>query len=56
MNDGGVMDALSMWLKENKNVYVVQTLVCVNKEWQRTLSDCIFDTCDRAFGICSKLV
>ena len=39
IKDQGVIDSLSEWVVNNNNLRVLQTLVCVNKEWNVALAN-----------------
>lgn len=53
MDNGGVTDALGMWLFNNGSLFVIQTMCCVNREWGKLLKGaCAEGMCRQANDIC----
>ena len=55
MNSGSVMDAFGMWLLHKKPLCVLQTVMCLNREWNKLTGDINSDdTCKNINNICNQ--
>ncbi|UKZ11135.1 hypothetical protein EhVM1_000120 [Emiliania huxleyi virus M1] len=55
MENGSVIDAFSMWLFHTRPLYVLQTVSCLNREWNAVANTIdTSDICNNMNKICNK--
>ncbi|AHA54702.1 hypothetical protein EhV145_00151 [Emiliania huxleyi virus 145] len=55
MENGSVIDAFSMWLFHTRPLYVLQTVSCLNREWNAVANTIdTSDICNNMNKICNN--